>query len=55
VHSDNNTLEYSVSDFEYNSNQDLIGYKMLLNHINDHIDYYSENFQTNVIKSLQLK
>jgi len=52
VHSDNSTLKYSVSDFEYNSNQGLIEYKMLLNHINDHIDYYNRNFQTNLIKSL---
>ena len=52
--SDDEPWNITVSEFEYHSNQGLIGYQMLLDHVNRNTDYYTGIFHIHVQKSLTL-
>ena len=44
----------TVSEFEFHTNQGLIGYKILLEYINRNLDYYNGIFYQYVQRSLVL-
>ena len=52
--SDDEPWNITFSDFEYYSNQGLIGYQMLLEHVERQLAYYTGIFHQHVIKSLEL-
>ena len=52
--SDDRPWNIAVSEFEYHSNQGLIGYKMLLKHVSRNLYYYAGRFHQHVEKLVVL-
>ena len=52
--SDDEPWNIAVSDFEFHCNQGLIGYKMLSEHVNRNLHYYTGRFHEHVQRSLAL-
>ena len=52
--SDDEPWNITVSDFEYHSNQGLIGYRMLLEYVERQLAYYTGMFHQHVKKLFEL-
>ena len=52
--SDDEPWNITISDFEYHCNQGLIGYNMLLEHVNRNLHYYTSRFREHVTRSVVL-